>query len=52
MSTRTHLQHDLITFDQFNLANGDACAHLEKKNQHNYEGNLSKVKAKSRGNIR
>lgn len=34
-STSTHLQHDLITFDQLNFANGVVCFHPEK-NQHNY----------------
>lgn len=42
MSTSTHLRHNLITFDQFNFANGDVCVHTTP-NQHNYDGSLSKV---------
>lgn len=50
MSTSTHLQRNLITFDPFNFANGDACVHLEKNGIflfliHNYDGNLSALKA-------
>lgn len=33
MSTCTHLQHNLITFDQFNFANGDVRVHPEKSTQ-------------------
>lgn len=33
MSTRTHLQLNLITFGQFHFANRDVCAHPEKSTQ-------------------